>query len=436
MAVGATACTKEVVESRADKNLRIDFSTLLTRGSAISGNQSLALAGGFHVWGYSYSDAGSWATTTPVARSAVFEGDRVTSLNGATWSYGEPKKWPENEKISFFAYAPYNCADGVEYDINGVPQIAFSVDNIPALQKDLLIATPVYDRVGPNPVNIIFDHALSRIHFSALVSGEVNAAIKVTNVTLKNLYYRGTASLQTPVVWDVDLSSVRDYSLSTALGLQDVGLTSVAQSISTEELFLMPQTLDRVVQIPEMTVTFTVGELGQEQEFNYTCPIPKPEGDKKWKPGRSYDFRICIDGESIEVIVIDEEITLKEWKTEGVVQTVVLGSDPAKNTIAIHSAISAFNELKAIGGHNNSTDFLIYFAGDINHNLTINLHAAATGSFTFGDEIVLDFDTYIGNWGAGCKVTILYDSNDWYVLPDDVIDDKDEVILFLKNYQR
>ena len=397
--VAAVACSQE--KQLATDGHNIGFELLLTRGAGIGNAKSVADAGGFNVWGYSYyTTLGNWVTTTSSGRSALFRNDVVTgSPDGLTWSYGTPVEWPAGKMVTFFAYGPLNSANVTGYD-DDVPVITFAVDTNPNSQTDLLIAAPMYDRTGPSPVALSFDHALSQIKFSALKAQEVVAEVKITGIELKNIYYKGTTPLDI-IGWTPE-TGVRNFALSTASGtLQNITLTKNDQLLSTASgtMFLMPQTLNRVTNKPELSVTFTV----DGQPLRWTGAVPPPS---VWLPGRSYIYQLCIDGESVQVIVIDSNVSLQPWETTKVFQTVPLSTNPTKNLNAINTAMEAFNTLKGDGNHDGAKTFVLHAAGNLSHNLAINLTSVAMGNWVAGDTVMLDFNSNLDNWDAGALVSV------------------------------
>jgi hypothetical protein len=399
MVITAVSCAKEVVDTKENNNLPIDFSTLLTRGSTIFGAQDVAALGGFRVWGYAHLNNWVLAST----KEPLFSSTLVTSPNnGVTWSYGTPVNWPEGQKVSFFACAPAGVstitANGVD-----VPKIDFTIDPNVVNQIDLLVAREMFDLVGPNPVNVVFDHALSRIRFSALKYPDFDGKVVITSIKLTNLYFKG-ATLFCPPAWNVDNSSVTDYTVSVSSGtLENLPLTTSEQYISssTGTLFLMPQTLIRASGTPQMIVTFTVGD----QEMSFTCPLSLPD---EWVTGKPYTYQLLIDGETVRVIVIDTDVWLTDWEHERVMQTVVLGINQNKNTGALYAAVRSFNTLIGNGDHNDCSLFTIYAANNLTHSLTIDMSdpGVIVNNFDAGTTLVFDFETILGSWGSGVSVTV------------------------------
>lgn len=209
------------------------------------------------------------------------------------WDYGTPKYWPAGKKISFFAYAPHGYATPAGTDASGVPMVTYEVPADAAAQKDLMIATPVKDATGPDPVNEVFHHALSRITFSALKSDLMIEDVRITAIELRNIRSTGTATLQLPVSWSVG-AATQNFILS-GTSLLDVALdTQTAHSVTAADgaMFLLPQDLGASAEI---AVRFTVGS---DLEFTWSGSVPAPAA---WLPAKSYNYRILVSYETVVI---------------------------------------------------------------------------------------------------------------------------------------
>ncbi|MCL2693245.1 MAG: fimbrillin family protein [Rikenellaceae bacterium] len=300
IAIISVSCGQEMVERRGegdsaggDESRRVGFVMPSERGSVISTASDVAQAGGFTVWAYTH--AGNWPTTNV----NVLNGTRVTSPdNGITWSTETPLYWATFRSfLSFFAYAPANSATMDGRDADGVPQINYTVDDDPVAQKDLLIAAPMLDRVGPDPVGVNFSHALSRIRFSAIKDVSITEEIRIVGIELQNIYSNGTAALRFPISWTVNTNSAKDYSLTNLSGggLNDILLTDSDQLLtaSNGELFLMPQNLDRSSDVPNIVVSYTTSD-GISFGILHTHTITGfPVGG--WLPGKTYTYQLHIE---------------------------------------------------------------------------------------------------------------------------------------------
>lgn len=419
---GAVSCSTGTVESGGEQQpAGVTFVTGFSSRSAIGTKQELAAAGGFSVWGYSYT--GAWSANPE--KTALFENTTVTSPdNGATWSYGSQVFWPSTP-VSFFAYAPAGSGTAGTFTPDGVPVIDFVIGATAAEQKDLLVATPQFDLSGTNyvnntPVALSFSHALSRIKFSAILSETFTETVKVTKVELKNIYNQGEIPLETPPAWTISSPLTANYTLSTGSGLEDLALTATSQNITSEDgvMFLMPQNIQRSNNKPEMKITITV----DGSEVVYELPLFSPVD---WLPGKSYDYQLYIDRETIQVIVIDSNIALQNWDTYIMIQPVPLTSNQADDLIRLKSALSSLVFL------NGTTDldltiadckyFAIYLKNSVNHDITIDMADYESG-FTDGEWVMFDGKKMVETWGEDAsnvnyKFEVVYNPAKW-VLAD------------------
>lgn len=142
--------------------------------------------GGFGIMGYYTGDKG-WeqakASTAPgFMHNQMVKWDGALNNNLGGWTYSPVKYWPNNQsdKISFFAYAPYESdwdsgnKSGVitsDATTKGIPYIKFKIKEGNDLRKmvDLVVAS-ARDKTYANSttgVTFNFEHTLSRISFKA-----------------------------------------------------------------------------------------------------------------------------------------------------------------------------------------------------------------------------------------------------------------------------
>lgn len=222
-ALTMTSCSKDesLVNNRADN--AIEFGTYLgrdaqTRASVLdkTGLQS----DGFGVFAY-YTDNADY---NPASSTANFMYN--TKVSTADWTYSPIKYWPNDpgDKLTFFAYAPYDDSDktaeqgkvdnisfSAQDSMSGDPVITFNVNNTVKDQTDLLFSKSntkdlVKNKAGNDgiyvdeKVEFQFAHALSRIGFTVkAVVDEVassNPAKKLdasTTIVLKKVILSGAA---------------------------------------------------------------------------------------------------------------------------------------------------------------------------------------------------------------------------------------------------
>lgn len=156
--------------------------------------------GGFGIMGY-YTGGKTWeaakASTAPgFMHNQMVEWDGTLNSNTGGWKYSPVKYWPNNsgDKISFFAYAPYEnqwqsgTRTGVtvcDATTQGIPYIKFKMKEGNDLPKmvDLVVASATdktYDN-SKNGVTFNFEHTLSRISFKAKLGDGVYNSLDGTD---------------------------------------------------------------------------------------------------------------------------------------------------------------------------------------------------------------------------------------------------------------
>ncbi len=424
LAIAAVSCNRESVES-GDVPSKIGFATLMTRGSSVNNANGLDSAGGFKVWAYSH--AGEWSEGA--TRTALLENTSVT-LQGGEWTYGPPKEWPQTDYVSFFSYAPAGSAT-ITGDASGVPAIKFTVDANPLLQKDFLIASAQYNQFGPyytnnRKVSLFFNHALSQIRFAAIVDGAVEGTVKITKIELRNIYSSGETTLNvissSPVAWTPDNTSATDYSVEISKGLLDVALNNIeVKEISTYNgrMFMIPQTVDRILNKPEMAVTLSIGGV----EMTHTTSLFSPA---VWVPGRAYTYQILVDGSSIRVVTIDTDMSIEPLSMSSTTQSITLSSNQVTDERLFREGITFLNDINRSGIVEGCTYFGIYAAYNLNHDIVIDMSSPEVNidAFSKGQCLIIDFKKTIGTWGRDAdngdvrwKVSVVgYDPLDWELI--------------------
>lgn len=204
----STSCSSdEVVNDYSPKNA-IQFGTYVGRDAESRGHVSSIsklASEGFGVFAY-YTAESTFDEKTDAKPNFMYNQQVKSTTSNATekdlgegkkgwsgeWTYSPVKYWPNNvnDKVSFFAYAPYdNKSSESNFTLptsedKGAPSLTFKVKSEDVeLHQDLLYAEPVKDKSknSSNPVNVTdkitfdFKHALARIGFKAEVMvDEVN----------------------------------------------------------------------------------------------------------------------------------------------------------------------------------------------------------------------------------------------------------------------
>lgn len=185
------ACADEKVEPTAEL-VTFDIADSqgwgeMSRGAALTTTNLCQK--GFGVFAY-YTEGKSWESYKSSAGAPNFiNNSKVASTNnGTTWSYSPVKYWPHNktDKVSFFAYAPYDGAKAI-----AGTKINFAVNQDVSKQIDLVwskSATTDLNR-ETQKVEFNFQHALARIGFNLTasvtnISSVVTAKFKINRIIL------------------------------------------------------------------------------------------------------------------------------------------------------------------------------------------------------------------------------------------------------------
>ena len=231
----------------------------------------------FGVYGY-YSDGAPW--TSNLVPNFMFN-QKVEGSNASGFTYSPVKYWPneQDDKLSFFAYAPYmNGTNGIsENSLNitpGAPSIKYEMPSSEDSQADILWATPVLNMAGrdqgASKVLLKFNHSLSALGMKirylaelqdlggtvgdALASG---SKVYLNSVTFSSDFpSSGVLNLQDGSWSDVRSSASRSYTRSfgeAAQGLE-VGKEN-SDILSGDDLVLM---IPRGSMEIAVSVTYTV----------------------------------------------------------------------------------------------------------------------------------------------------------------------------------
>ncbi len=433
------SCSEEVIERGGERASTISFATILTKGDPIQDAKDLAKAGGFHVW------ALRGETTAPLMKRLL-----VTSTDEAkTWGYGEPIDWPTGD-VSFYAYAPAGSVTvmetATEASPGSIPNIIYTAPADILKQRDLLMAanTVLGSSSGANStVTLAFNHALSRIQFTAMNAETNDRTTKVKKIELRNIYSKGTTPLN-QAAWTADTTTPLTYTLEIGKGLADQTLpntvdetsTPIDISVDTSPLLLLPQAINSrsaEVSKAEMAVTLLING----GEVTYTAPLPSPDN---WEAGKSYTYQIIVGQDEIQVIQIGAGTTLTPWSSGIIIQSILMPS--ATNWDKIETGTVTITESRFMAGLDNLNTlrgsptaknyswfnykyFGLYATNSIYGNLTLTI--PKDHNFTKGDVLIFDFKKRVENWrkykdvNDGNKekpytVTVEWDSSDQWEL--------------------
>lgn len=295
MAVAAVAmlasCSNDETTGKAVNGNTIKFDGFVNKsvkGAANDLNNTTFTS--FQVWGLmSKGDQ----TGTP------FVGTTVTK-SGSEWTYNGNVYWENGYNYSFVAIAPagfgtFNAPSTVgEYGTidfengEGTTDLIYDVDG--------KYATSPVSTEGqcPGPINLTFNHLLSRVKFAFKNAMDDGSTINVTDVIITNANTKATATLGETATWALagDNSTA---SLTFGNVILDDPATDYAENVTkaTDHKYMIPATS----QDQKYTVTFTVtrNHSGVTDEYIHSVELPAVT----MEPGKSYQFVAELNAQNI-----------------------------------------------------------------------------------------------------------------------------------------
>lgn len=194
-AVSFTACQKDEVLNEVPQDQPIEFGTYVGRGALTKVNTSIDNVGElaekhFGVFAY-YTQTGNYSITESPINFMYNQEVKGTASNATyNWTYSPVKYWPNNpgEKISFFAYAPFDINGGADNitaielqatNSTGDPKVTYIVQEDCNKHVDLVYSKSnnidLTKQTIEGTVKFDFAHALSRIGFSAQILNDIVA---------------------------------------------------------------------------------------------------------------------------------------------------------------------------------------------------------------------------------------------------------------------
>lgn len=277
-----------------------------------------------------YTGSSDWTT----ANTPNFMYNQEVKRNNASspWTYTPVKYWPNNpaDKISFFAYAPYNAA-GVTPSGNtvaGFPYLDYTVPTAEANQLDLLAATPLMNQsyssnpATPGSIKFTMQHALTKVSIYAkssdLSAGKVVNSLSVTAPKSGRLTYKADG-----FGWN---SSVDKSTYAATNTDVTIAPATADETVLLGTFYLIP---DRANSSLNITYTLT-GSISD----NMNPPADKIVITGKafpdtydWISGTSISYTVNMERTGIEIIA---ESANMEWGIDGTDDIVLFGSDDLK----------------------------------------------------------------------------------------------------------
>lgn len=220
--------------------------------------------------------------------------------------------WLNGKSLDFYAWYPYNSAEGT----NGIPagmtlnqedfsSISYTVPTDVSKQEDLMFAAKknATEPADDNATSLDFKHSLAAVKF---VVGDLSTGTKVSSVALKGVRYKGDLAVTTDnkgevqLVWSNLANETRDFTQVTDKKVKEND-TDHAITKADQTFFMMPQTL------PDGAIVEVVLEDEKGAKVTLTGALQDAtaaeQAKNKWEAGNTYTYSISLSG------IISAEIT-------------------------------------------------------------------------------------------------------------------------------
>ena len=220
--------------------------------------------------------------------------------------------WLNGKPLDFYAWYPYNSAEGT----NGIPagmtlnqedfsSISYTVPTDVSKQEDLMFAVNknALEPADGNATSLEFKHSLAAVKF---VEGDLPTGTKVTSVALKGVKYKGDLAVTAgnngaaQLAWSNLANETRDFTQATTKEVKEND-TDNAITKEAQTFFMMPQTL------PDDAMAEVVVEDEKGAKVTLTGALQDAtaaeQAKNKWEAGNTYTYSISLSG------IISAEIT-------------------------------------------------------------------------------------------------------------------------------
>ena len=255
--------------------------------------------------------------------------------------------WPDGELLSFAAVSPANFGlTGVvpSYGANGLTIENFTVNDNPAYQYDLLFSKRAVNQSASlmidgaeyySGIPIVFQHALTSIHFSLKKESNVTETVTLTGITVKNVKNKGSFNEKitnetvyaSQPSWGTPTGSANytSFSGSVEFPLNPKYVSALAAEDGTDDgdvshpLLLMPQNLadETIVEITYYVGSEEKTKTIQLNQYPSSMPI------SAWEIGTRYTYRLYYGKASEIKDIIYFSPSTENWKDGGIIEVLL-----------------------------------------------------------------------------------------------------------------
>lgn len=301
----------------------IGFSTNVEGRQNRSGELTAANLLSTGIFAY-YTGSDDWtAADTP---NFMYNQEVKRTDASSPWTYSPVKYWPNNpaDKISFFAYAPYNAA-GVTpcgNTVAGFPYLDYTVPTAEAGQTDLLAATPLMNQSYANTpvtpgdpttqgkISFNMQHALTKVSIYAkssdLSAGKVVNSLSVTAPKSGRLTYKADGFGWNP-------SADKSTYTATATNVT-IAPATTDETVLLGTFYLIPDRANSSLNIT-YTLTGSISDNVNPPTDNIVITAKAFPDTYDWTPGTSINYTVNIGRTGLDVTANNINM---EWSSGGV----------------------------------------------------------------------------------------------------------------------
>lgn len=213
--------------------------------------------------------------------------------------------WLNGKSLDFYAWYPYNSAEGT----NGIPagmtlnqedfsSISYTVPTDVSKQEDLMFAVNknASEPADGKATSLDFKHSLAAVKF---VVGDLPTGTKVTSVALKGVKYKGNLAVTAgnngaaQLAWSNLVNDTENFTQATNKEVKEND-TDHAITKEAQTFFMMPQTL------PDDAMVEVVVENQKGESATLTGALQDATAavgaKNKWEAGKTYTYTINLSG--------------------------------------------------------------------------------------------------------------------------------------------
>ena len=347
-AVTLTSCQKDQVINETPQQNAIEFGTYLGRDAQTKGSvldNAVLQEKGFGVFGY-YTDNSTYDQSSSALN--YMNNQKVEWSNSIGWNYSPIKYWPNesSDKLTFFAYAPYQEGRKASASQVGDPILTINVDEDVTKHIDYTYATRDLGLINltkqsvDGNINLKFQHAMSRVGFKVeAVIDEVNNQ-ENNGVTDQDNESNGFNNAETTItVQEVELYAINKFYANAQLNLnggnwnKDVDqrtvesykltngqFTDIATGVTTSKeqlndannyIMMIPADLSAAGEQIKVRVKYTVTTIDTSLPSQKSEIINDITSDKfgfNFEQGKAYNFVLHLGLTSVKL-----SATVNDW---------------------------------------------------------------------------------------------------------------------------